>query len=61
MAQINENTFAAACYDQNSVAELQTALAGEADANDMAEWGLTAAEWRAQIELALEAKMEDAA
>jgi len=50
---INENTFAAACYNQNSVAELREALANGADETDMRDWNLTADEWAAQIELAI--------
>jgi hypothetical protein len=61
MAHIADNTFAAACYDQNSIADLETALAGEPDATDMATWDLTEEEWRAQIEQALAAKREDQA
>jgi hypothetical protein len=57
---IRPNTFAAACYDWNSVADLVAALAGPADPTDMDAWGLTEGEWRAAIELALAAKREDA-
>lgn len=58
MIRIEDNTFAAACFDQNSIEELEAALAGEPDQTDMATWNLTPAEWRAQIELALAAKRE---
>lgn len=61
MTKIETNTFAAACYDQNSIDELEEALAGQADATDCENWGLTPEEWRAEIELALAAKREDAA
>jgi len=60
MTHITENTFAAACYDQNSVEELQAVLANGPDANDMREWNLTADEWTAQIKLAIKAKAEGA-
>ncbi|WP_374534417.1 hypothetical protein [Phenylobacterium sp.] len=56
---IDDNTFAAACYDQNSVAELERALIDGPDQYDMNEWGLSADEWTAQINLALKAKLED--
>ena len=59
MTIIAENTFAAACYDQNTIADLEVALAGAADELDMREWGLTEAEWREQIELAIAALRED--
>lgn len=55
---IPENTFAAACYDMNSIASLEAALSGPADKTDMREWNLTEQEWRDQIELALKAKRE---
>lgn len=61
MIRIEDNTFAAACYDQNSVEELQDALARNQCDEDMAAWDLTADEWRAGIALALAAKLEDAA
>jgi hypothetical protein len=60
MTTINENTFAAACYEMNSIAELEAAIAGPADKIDMKSWGLTEQEWRDQIALALKAKREDA-
>lgn len=61
-ANITSNTFAAACYDQNSISDLEAALAGEPDQTDMGTWGLSAAEWRSQIKLALAAlKTEETA
>ena len=50
---INENTFAAACYNDNTIEDLENALRGEADLTDCETWKLTPAEWREQIELAL--------
>ena len=58
---IESNSFAAACYDSNSINDLKAALAGAADKNDMAEWGLGETEWREQIELAIAALEEKAA
>lgn len=58
MTTIQDNTFAAACFDQNSIAELEEALKNGPDKGDMDAWGLTEDEWRAQIELALKAKRE---
>ena len=60
MTFIAENTFAAACCDQNSVEELEDALRDGPDASDMRAWGLTAEDWTAQIKLALKAKREAA-
>lgn len=57
--KIQINTFAAACYDQNTVAELQAALAGSADAADCTTWGLTPQEWHDQIGVALKAKLSN--
>lgn len=45
--------FAEACYDQNSLKELKEALTGEADETDMKTWGLTEAQWREAIEVAI--------
>ena len=60
--RIEDGTFAAACYEQNTIAELEIISArGFADQADCAEWNLTATEWRQQIELALAAKRADAA
>lgn len=53
MSYIADNTFAAACYDMNSVAELEQALKDGPDATDMNKWGLTESEWTEQVELAL--------
>lgn len=61
MTSIAENTFAAACFDQNSAKELQAALTNGPDASDMRDWGLTAEEWNAQVHQALKAKIEDEA
>jgi len=60
MTIIAENTFAAACYDQNTTEDLELGLLGEADEADMDAWGITAQEWREQIELAICALREDA-
>jgi len=58
---IQNNTFAAACYDQNSIEDLVQALSNGPDATDMATWGLTEDEWREQVQLALDAKRADLA
>ena len=60
MTDIAENTFAAACYNENSITDLETALAGVPDALDMAAWNLSVDEWRDQIEMAIAALREDA-
>lgn len=53
--------FAEACYDQNTEADLVAALAGQADETDCKTWGITAEQWRANIEAALAAKRADKA
>lgn len=58
----NELTgFAEACYDQNTIADLEAALAGAADPVDMAEWSLSEQEWRDAIATAIRFKRADAA
>jgi len=57
---IELNTFAAACYDMNSIAELEQALIDGPDATDMKEWNLSEEEWREQVEAALAELKEDA-
>ena len=57
--KIQDNTFAAACYNQNSIAELNEALRNGPDAADMEEWGISPAEWSEHIKLAIAAKLED--
>jgi len=61
MTRIDENTFAAACYDQNSIIDLEKALADGPDQTDMLTWALTADEWRQGIELAIATLREDGA
>lgn len=51
--KIVNNTFAHACVEQNTLAELRTALQNPADKTDCTAWNLTAAEWREQIEQAI--------
>jgi hypothetical protein len=45
--------FAEACYDQNSLKELKFSLTGAADETDMLIWGLTEAEWREALKIAV--------
>ncbi|MCP4342926.1 MAG: hypothetical protein GY799_29595 [Desulfobulbaceae bacterium] len=46
---IELNTFSAACYDTNSIEELEQALVGGPDSADMKEWNLSEAEWRESV------------
>lgn len=56
---IQEGSFAEACYNMNSIEELEQSLA-EADETDMKEWGLSEAQWREEIQIAIAALKEDA-
>ena len=58
--KIQENTFAEACYECNTIKQLEHALTIEADKDDMEQWGITADEWREQIKLAIAALQEKA-
>ena len=53
---IADNIFAAACFDQNTIEELEQALAGKVDEDDCATWIITPEQWRASIEFALAEK-----
>ena len=58
----NFTGFAEACYETNSVAELEEALKQQnADLIDCAAWEITPIQWRADIADALAAKLADAA
>ena len=59
LSKIQENSFAEACYNQNSIDQLKTALNEKPDLTDCESWGITEKEWREQIKLALSAKLED--
>ena len=58
MTTIDDNSFAAACLNTNTVAELEMALRGPANEQDCREWGITADEWRAAVGAALAAKRD---
>ncbi len=45
--------FAEACFDMNSIAELQDALRNGADQTDCTEWNITENEWEKSIEAVL--------
>jgi len=56
---IQENTFAEACYNTNSIKELEAALNAPADENDMEQWGLSESEYFEEIKTALTELKED--
>ena len=56
MPTIQKDTYAELCL-KSTISRLRDALTSDPLAADMYEWGLTAKEWRAQVELALSVKL----
>lgn len=56
---IQENTFAEACYNQNTIEQLEDALKSPADETDMREWGLSESEYFDEIKTAIAELKED--
>ena len=54
MARLNEDSLALACFEDNTIAQLQAALAKPANPVNLRFWNLTEAQWRAELELAIE-------
>ena len=52
---IQENTFAEACFDMNTINELQIALNAPADIVDMKQWDLSETEYFSEIKIAIKA------
>jgi hypothetical protein len=48
-----DDCFAAWCYDNLSLKEARSAFERDADADECDLWGLTAMEWKAQVEMAI--------
>jgi len=48
-----DDSFAAWCYDNLSLREARAAFERDADPDECEQWGLTALEWRAQVEMAV--------
>jgi hypothetical protein len=48
-----DDSFAAWCYDHLSLRETRSAFQGDADPDDCRKWGITALEWKSQIEMAI--------
>lgn len=59
LCHIEDNTFAAACYNDNSISDLLDCISGPADYNDMIIWKITAKQWRDQIWRALAALVNE--
>jgi len=48
-----DDSFAAWCYDHLSLSEVRSAFERDADPDECEQWGLTALEWKAQVEMAI--------
>ena len=48
-----DDSFAAWCYDNLSLKEARSAFERDADPGDCDKWGLSALEWKAQVEMAI--------
>jgi hypothetical protein len=48
-----DDSFAAWCYDHLSLSDTRSAFERDADPAECERWGLTALEWKAQVEMAL--------
>ena len=48
-----DDSFAAWCYDNLSLKEVRSAFERDADADECEQWGLTALEWKTQVEMAI--------
>ncbi len=48
-----DDSFAAWCYDHLSLKEVRSAFERDADPDECDLWGLTAMEWKAQVEMAI--------
>ena len=48
-----DDSFGAWCYDHLSLKEVRSAFERDADADQCEKWGLTALEWKAQVEMAM--------
>ena len=48
-----DDSFAAWCYDNLSLREARSAFQRDADPEECEQWGLTALEWKAQVEMAV--------
>jgi hypothetical protein len=53
-----DDSFAAWCYDNLSLKEARSAFERDADADECDLWGLSAMEWKAQVEMAMIALAE---
>jgi hypothetical protein len=50
---LTDNSFAAACYDNQTIKELNAAFNRDADPEECEAWGLSPSEWKENVEMAL--------
>ena len=48
-----DDSFAAWCYDHLSLKDARSAFERDADPEECTRWGLSALEWKAQVEMAI--------
>ena len=48
-----DDSFAAWCYDNLTLREARSAFERDADPDECKQWGLTALEWKTQVEMAI--------
>ncbi len=57
LPRFTDNSFTAACYNDNSISELAELSVTSADKTDCKTWKISAAEWTQSVLLALETKL----
>ena len=50
---LTDDSFAAWCYDHLTLKEARSAFERDADPDECEQWGLTALEWKNQVEMAI--------
>ena len=59
ISDIKSGSFAAACYDTNSIRELAADRSSGPDAADLDTWGINADEWTETVEAVLRIKLAE--
>ena len=52
---LRDDSFASWCYDNRDLRWLKTAFNRDADPDDCRRWGMTPAQWRVGVEMAIQA------
>lgn len=53
---LQDDSFAADCYDRMSIAELRSAFQRDPDPDQCRQWALSATQWKDQVAMALAAR-----